>query len=192
MGAVKNEGNPIYTGIGEDTRLGVAVLPSWDLDQPNCGVPTIFTTVDTSTDKVSSFLGAAQNTAPFGIAVDSNTHKVAVPSLVCGDLAIYDLKRKTTIDVTPGPWGGVYTAADDRNSRFLVDMELPPDVLFNNNALAAVWVFDEQGNLVEQIERFASPCFNWVPSNNLQVNPATRTGFIPNGCGAQQLAPFKY
>lgn len=192
MGPVQGEGDPIYTGIAEDTRAGLAVIPSEDFSNGSCGTPTVLTTVDMKSGAVGSFQSTPNGSFPIGVAIDSATHRMVMPSS-CFDLSIYDLRSKSGIDIPAETLGGAgYSAADSRNGRFLVYQQLPGDALINNNALAAVWVYDEQGNLLEQVERFSSPCFNWVPSNNLQINPATRTGFTPVGCGATQLAPFKY
>ena len=190
MGPIKSFGNAAIVGIAQDTKTNTAVLPA--LDFANASAPATFITVDMASGKVGSFAGP-DGFEPGGIAIDSTTGKVFVPSMNANQVGIYDLATRTgSVVNTPALTGGFYAVSDPHAREFLAMDEMPHDEFTNNNSLTAVEVYDENGHLLKTLERFISPAFNWIPSNNLQLNTTTHTGYLPSGRSAQALAPFKY
>jgi hypothetical protein len=62
----------------------------------------------------------------------------------------------------------------------------------NNNSLSQVVAFDENGNLLESIERFDLwGTFIPIQDNLLQLNPNTKAGYLI-GPEEQQIIPFSY
>jgi hypothetical protein len=194
---IEKEGLPNYWGLGEDSRLKEAVLLGEDFFG-NCVSPTIVT-VALDTGSVGSFLGKGKG-YPYGIAIDSSTNRMAVPTLCDGDLTIYNLASKSgtsiPLDGNPSPSGnvfnGFYTESDAKNGEFLVEQTTAPDFGANNNSLSRVLVYGEGGNLLEKKEQFdLFGAFLSIQAHNLQANPSRHTGYLI-GPGVAQLEPFSY
>ncbi len=190
---------PEFWGIAEDTATNTAVLPYDDLS--NTSAPPGIELVNLGTGAVTQFTGDGV-LFPYGIAVDSVTNKAGVPTLGDGGFTIYNLATQTGTEIIlptcpPGNGifctaNGLYTANDSIHSEFLVEQTVAPDFALNNNSLSQVAVLDENGNVLEQIERFDLwGSFISIADNNLQLNPTNRAGYLI-GPGEQQLIPFKY
>jgi hypothetical protein len=193
---------PEFWGVAEDTNLGAAgtaVMPYDDLS--NTSAPPGMELVDLATGKVTQFTGDGV-LFPYGIAVDSATHVAAVPTLGDAGLTFYNLQTQTGTEVImpqcpPGNNifcldGGLYTAADQVNHRFLVEQTAAPDFALNNNSLSQVVVYDESGNVLESVERFDLwGTFLPIQDNLLQLNPNSKEGYLI-GPGEQQIIPFNY
>lgn len=185
---------PQYWGIGENTATNTAVLPADDF--VNANNPPEIVLVNLATGTPTTFTGLGSG-FPYGIGVDSVTNKAAVPTLFDGGLSIYNLATQTGFEVQlppspTQPLNGLYTIADQKAGQFLVEQTTAPNFGTNNNSLSRVLTYDESGNLLGAVERFdLFGTFLPVQSNNLQVNPTTRTAYLI-GPGQQQLAPFQY
>jgi hypothetical protein len=194
---IESEGLPNVWGLAENTSTDRAVLPGEDFFA-DCPAPT-FITVNLKTGEVGSFLGIGAG-FPYGIAIDSATNKMAVPTLCDGGLSIYNLATKTgteiPLDGNPSAsgnvFGGLYTENDSPNGRFLIEQTTAPDFGTNNNSLSRVLVYDESGNLIEKEEQFdLFGAFVTIQAHNLQVNPARHAGYLI-GPLEEQLEPFSY
>jgi hypothetical protein len=194
---IETEGLPNYWGMAEDTASNYAILPGEDFFA-NCVSPTM-TTVNLKTGAVDSFAGKGTG-FPYGIAIDSATNKMAVPTICDGGLTIYNLATKVgtevLLDGNPSANGnvfsGFYTENDSPNKRFLVEQTTAPDFGSNNNSLSRVLVYDETGHLLEKKEQFdLFGAFVTIQAHNLQVNPAHHTGYLI-GPLEEQLEPFSY
>ncbi|MBC5805711.1 MAG: S8 family serine peptidase [Candidatus Eremiobacteraeota bacterium] len=192
-GPVKTFGSPVVFAFGENTATNTGVLAASDF-AGNCPPPTIITVGlgGAAEGKVDSFTGVGAG-FPYGMGVDSVTNKAAVPTLCDGGFGIYNLATKSaTNTILPGKFSGFYTAADQSAHQFAVEQTTSADFPTNNNALSSVLVLDESGNIVKSMERFnLYNTFLTVNANNLQLNPARRSGYI-FGPLAQQLEPFTY
>ncbi|MBO0831131.1 MAG: hypothetical protein J2P29_04075, partial [Actinobacteria bacterium] len=177
-------------GIGQDTAANEAVVPIMDAFNPTAPGRILLVHLGTGTvsqfPSVSTFFGS-------GVAVDPGTHLALIPTNTA--FGIYDLSAQTGAALTVG--GSIYEhpAADPAHARFLLQEVSPPGsqgATPNNNALSAVDVLDEQGHLLQRIERFNFfNIFLLDIGSFLQVSPATMTGYTL-GPGGTQLAPFGY
>jgi hypothetical protein len=186
---------PEYWGFAENTTTNTGVLPLDDIANPNTA-PTIVL-VNLTNGTMSSFTGLGLS-FPYGIAVDSTSNKAAVPTLGDAGFTIYNLATQSGNEVimpqppTNGGGNGLYTAADPTHSEFLVEQTTAPDYQSNNNSLSRVLAYDENGNLLSAQERFDLwDSFVSIATNNLQLNPSLRLGYLV-GPGLQQLIPFSY
>jgi hypothetical protein len=115
-----------------------------------------------------------------------------VPTICDGLIGIYDLTRQTGIPVNPNGSTNLYPAFDETRGLIVIAQVVPADFGINNNATSGVGVIDEQGHVLANTEQlFLFNTFLTIGANNLQLNPATRTGWTL-GPGQQQLAPFTY
>jgi hypothetical protein len=194
---IETEALPNIWGLAENTEKKQAVLLGEDFEG-NCPAPTIIT-VDTTSGAVGSYLGQGKG-FPYGIAIDSATNKMAVPTLCDGDLSIYNLATKTgtayPLDGNPSASGnvfnGFYTEIDSPDKEFLVEQTTAPDFGTNNNSLSRVLVYSESGGLLEKKELFdLYGAFLSIQAHNLQVNPARRAAYLI-GPFEEQLEPFSY
>jgi hypothetical protein len=194
---IEKEGLPNVWGLAENTETKEAVLLGEDFEA-DCPAPTIIT-VDTTTGAVGSFPGMGKG-FPYGIAIDSATNKMAVPTLCDGDLTIYDLATKTGTSIPLGGnpnasgnvFNGLYTENDSLNKEFLIEQTAAPDFGTNNNSLSRVLVYSESGRLLEKKERFDLwGAFLTIGAHNLQVNPARHQAYLI-GPFEEQLEPFAY
>jgi hypothetical protein len=182
-------GLPVFTAIGQNTSTNQAATPVGDFSN-FCAAPTIVA-ADLGSGTLSSFSGVTSG-FPYGIAVDSVTNKAVVPT-ICDNLAgIYDLGAKTGVVVHPQGTTNIYPAIDQTRGLIVMDQVAPADFGVNNNAMSSAVVMDERGNVLATLEHFFFfNTFLTIGANNLQLNPATRTGWTL-GPGQQQLAPFGY
>jgi hypothetical protein len=177
-------------GIGQDTAANEAIVPIVDAFNPTA--PGRIVTVQLGTGQVSQFPSVSTFFVS-GVAIDPTTHRALIPSNT--SFGIYDLSAQTGTALTVG--GSIYQhpAADSAHARFLVQEVSPPGstgTTPNNNAMSAVDVLDEQGNLVQRIAQFNFfNIFLLDMGSYLQVNPTTTTGYTL-GPGGTQLAPFVY
>jgi hypothetical protein len=194
---IETEGLPNVWGLAENTSTNEAVLPAEDFFA-DCPAPTLIT-VDLKSGAVGSFLGIGAG-FPYGIAIDSATNKMAIPTLCDGGLTIYNLATQTgheiPLDGNPSASGnvfeGLYTENDSPNGLFLVEQTVAPDFATNNNSLSRILVYNEAGNLLEKEEKFdLFGGFVTIQAHNLQVDPAHRSGYLI-GPGEEELAPFGY
>jgi len=182
-------GLPVFSGIGQNTSTNQAAAPVGDFFN-FCAAPTIVV-ADLGSGTLSSFLGVTSG-FPYGMAVDAVTNKAVVPT-ICDSLAgIYDLGAKTGIVANPGGFTPLYPAIDQTHALILMVDVVPGDFGLNNNAMSSVVVMNEGGSVLATHEQFFFfNSFLSIAANNLQLNPATRTGWT-FGPGQQQLAPFSY
>jgi len=183
-------GGPGYVVIGQNTATNQASTAANDVTN-FCGGPPTIVTADLGTGALSSFSGVTSG-FPYGMAVDSTTNVAVVPTVCDGLVGIYDLGKKTGIAVNAKGSTNLYPAIDQTRRLIVMDQVVPADFGLNNNAMSSVVVMDEQGNVLANIEQFFwFNTFLTVGANNLQLNPATRSGWTL-GPGQQQLAPFTY
>lgn len=180
----------IAGGIGQDTSADEAVVPVVDAFNPTA--PGRIVVVHLDTGQVTQFPSVSTFFAD-GIAVDSTTHKALIPSNTA--FGLYDLAGQTGTALNFGGSTYQHPAADPVHHQFLMQEVTPPDFFGttpNNNALSAVDVLDENGNLVKRIEKFNFfNVFLLDMGSYLQVSPGTSTGYTLGPAGAQ-LAPFQY
>lgn len=180
-----------YVSFAENVKTQDGVLVA--VGYP--GQPPTIVQANLNTGTTTSFQGIGRVSNPFlePIAVDSVTNRAAV---VDGQgLGIYDLSNGTgKLVAIPGlsPSNAIAVAADDVHSLFFVEVPWPPDQFTNNNALAAIIVYDESGNIVAQYEN----AFLWnigIPLSPpaLQLNWKTRTAYTIGPFGTQ-IEAFKY
>lgn len=188
---------PVYGGIGLNALTNTAILAGYDFDTFSCGAtsPTIVS-ADIQHGTVSSFAGSVLDSFASGVAVNSSKNVAAVPSLICQDMALYNLSTHAAVDVpspgagTGGPTGGLWPVTDETSGDFLVYQLLPGDVDTNINALSSVLLYSPNGSLLRNIERFVPPAASVVTANGIQINTSTHTGYVPAMSG--QLTPFSY
>jgi hypothetical protein len=178
------------------TRTGVTAFGDF---AGNCAAPVVVTT-DLATGVSGAIPGVGAG-LPGGVAVDSSTHRAAVPTscssgssfeTATSQLGIYDLRARTATAATFRGLSGLYTAVDEQHGLLLVAQVIPPDVITNNNSKSAVLVFDEQGRQQASLESFN--LFNVglaLNLSNLQVDPAHRTAYLLGPLG-QELESFGY
>jgi hypothetical protein len=182
---------PYVTAFGADNGSGVAVLGTSDFFQFNG--PNAFVTVGLSDGKVTSFPGVTAG-EPDGLAVDSTTHTMIVPT-GDGRIGLYDLTSGTGTTVALTGAAHQHPAVDQTHHYFAMqELEAPSGLgtMPDNNVTSAIVLVDEHGALVKRIATFNF--FNTtLPINGtfIQLNPATRTGYTP-GPGGTQLAVFHY
>jgi hypothetical protein len=182
--------HPTMLGVAQNTQTGSIVV---GLSTGGSGGSGEFAVVDPSSGAVSSFAGVGPG-GPVGMAIDSNSNKMVSADLG-GNLSIYDLTTQSgfVVDLLGRDSGvGFYSAADSTRSLFLVEAAYASDSFTNNNSLSTILVYDEQGNLKENIERFNF--FNAayvIAASGLIVAPARRVGYT-FGNGSYQLEPFTY
>lgn len=129
---------------------------------------------------------------PMGLDLMGTARKVALTTfdsrLTVGDV---DGGQSTTVLMPDGDLG-FWVTADDGNRLFLVAQAGKGDNGVDKNGLSAIHVLDENLELVATLRRFNlydTPLAPWV--NQIQVDPATRTGYFV-GPGQAQLAVFSY
>ena len=182
-------GLPVFDGIGQNANRNEASTPVTDFFN-FCGSPTIVT-ANLATGALTTFPAVTSGFA-YGMAVDSVTNKAVVPTICDGLIGIYDLTRQTGIPVNPNGSTNLYPAFDETRGLIVIAQVVPADFGINNNATSGVGVIDEQGHVLANTEQlFLFNTFLTIGANNLQLNPATRTGWTL-GPGQQQLAPFTY
>jgi hypothetical protein len=124
----------------------------------------------------------------------------AFPLLPTGHLEPYDETSLTAGPVDSLPADGSYSPViDPVNHLALVAFVGTGDYLTNNNAMSAVGVVDlRSGNVVSLIPHFnfitsdfGFATNNPVPERQIQIDPATRTGWT-FGPGATQIVRFSY
>ena len=187
--AVASMGFPVLDGIGQNTATNQAAMAAGDFNN-FCGPPTIVT-ASLKTHKVSSFPGVTAG-FPYGAAVDSTTNRAVVPTICDGAIGIYDLAARTGVSANPGGFVDLYPAVDETRGQILIDQVVPADFGINNNAMSSVAVLDESGRLLATHEQFFFfNTFLLIGANNLQVRPATHTGYT-FGPFQQELEPFSY
>lgn len=174
----------------QDTAANEAIVPIVDAFNPTA--PGRIVTVQLGTGQVSQFPSVSTFFVS-GVAIDPTTHRALIPSNT--SFGIYDLSAQTGTAPTVG--GSIYQhpAADSAHARFLVQEVSPPGstgATPNNNAMSAVDVLNEQGDLVQRIAQFNFfNIFLLDMGSYLQVNPTTTIGYTL-GPGGTQLAPFAY
>jgi hypothetical protein len=203
---LKNTFSPAYnlpatpSGFAEDTATNTAVMPT----------ATGIETVDLTNGTLGSF--PLVTNGSYTIAVDSAAGKAVVPGGFTGDngIGIYNLATKSGKKVFPPGdqnypfqfW--VASAADPVNHLFLVADSTPytptaPHAStstspWDNNNAAQILVYNENGKLLKNILQFplTGTWTSW--SNELQLNPARRMGYLPffSGFSGPQLIPFHY
>jgi hypothetical protein len=140
---------------------------------------------------VSSFAGVTSG-FPYGAAVDSATNTAVVPTICDNLLGIYDLGKKTGIAANTKGSTNLYPAIDQSRGLIVMDQVVSSDFGVNNNATSGTVVMDEKGNVLSsQEELFLFNTFLTIGTNNVQLNPTTRTGYTL-GPGQQELVPFTY
>ncbi|HEY7047772.1 MAG TPA: S8 family serine peptidase [Jatrophihabitantaceae bacterium] len=129
----------------------------------------------------------------YGGAVDSSTHQALLGSY--GGVGIYDLPSGNGTLAQPGGATYEHPAADSTHHLFAVQEAAPPDYFGespNNNAMSAVVILDEHGNVVRRIEKFNFYNIYLLDMGDyVQLDPVTSTGFTLGPAG-QQLHPFSY
>ncbi len=189
--AISSTGFPIAGGIAQNTTTGDAVVGVSDFDHLD-GPPTIVS-VHLSDGQTSSITGVTTGFAE-GIAVDESTN-MAVSGSLNNEFGIYDLAHGSGLRVVPGGQTYQHPAIDSKRSRIAIEEIAGPDLLgqtSNNNALSSVVTFDEQGKMLQRIEKFNF--FNIYlldMGTYLQLNPNTGTGYTL-GPGGTELFPFSY
>jgi hypothetical protein len=187
--AIAGMGFPVFDGIGQNTTTNQATTPAGDFSN-FCGPPTIVT-ADLGTGAVSSFAGVTSG-FPYGAAVDSATNTAVVPTICDNLLGIYDLGKKTGIAANTKGSTNLYPAIDQSRGLIVMDQVVSSDFGVNNNATSGTVVMDEKGNVLSsQEELFLFNTFLTIGTNNVQLNPTTRTGYTL-GPGQQELVPFTY
>ncbi|HKC27127.1 MAG TPA: hypothetical protein VKB75_03855, partial [Jatrophihabitans sp.] len=177
-------------GIGQDTGTDTAIVPVVDAAAPNS--PGRIVTADLNTGQVSSF-PSVTDWFPSGIALDSTTHTALVTSN--DNYGVYDLQKQTASAKSNGGSGYQHPAADPAHKLFVMQEVASPDYFGsapNNNAMSSIDVVDEQGNLVQRLEKFNFYRIYLLDMGSfVQLNPSTQTGFTL-GPGGGQLYPFSY
>jgi hypothetical protein len=177
-------------GIGQDSAANEAIVPMVDAFSPTA--PGRIVVAHLGTGQVTEF-PAVNTFFADSVAVDSKTHEALIPST--NTFGLYDLAQQTGASLTFGGSSYQHPAADPAHGEFLVQEVAPPDFFGttpNNNAMSAVDVMDENGNLLKRIEQFSFfNIFLLDMGSYLQVSPATSTGYTL-GPGGAQLAPFQY
>jgi hypothetical protein len=180
----------IVGGIGQDSQTDQAVVPVINAFAPNS--PGQIILADLATGEASQFPSVSSYFAS-GVAVDSTTHRAIVTSN--DTFGIYDLAGRTGVAHQVGGGGYQHPASDPDRSLFLMQQVSSPDYSGeapNNNTMSSIAVVDENGNLVQRIEKF-----NFYDTYLLdmgayvQLNPKTHTGFTLS-YGAAQIQPFSY
>lgn len=181
----------VWTAFEENAQSNEAFLTAAGI---GCGPPLI-ATVNFNTSSAQSFMGLGSGNFTFGrpiLAVDSAANRIAVTTGCDNGISIYDLSSGTSNEF-PYPGGGaVFATADEVHHLFLVTDIGSVPVQQNNDGKSAVFIFDENGNLVKS---YANLNFWAVPltpgQNDLQVNSNTRTMYT-FGPLEQQLVPIEY
>jgi len=166
--------------VAQDTVLNDAVLAtSPDFGEVGGTVPPLIETINLSTGKTTNFNGF--NNGPVGagfvngLAVDSNTHIACTTTQLNASVEFYNLVKHTGITVSLPNTNledeiafGWTVAVDQVNKLFLVTQ--PNDSVTGIGS--AMYVYNEQGSLVEAIHGFA---FSFP---GLALNPSLRIGYV--------------
>ncbi|MDR3034791.1 MAG: hypothetical protein LBV78_17095, partial [Kitasatospora sp.] len=183
---------PVFEGAAEDTSTGTAVVATADFTQPSAA-PTLVT-VNLANGQVATIPGVG-NSGPSGVAVNSSTHTAAAPEI--SGVGLYNLTTGAGTFITPGGFTYQHPAADQTRDEYVIEEVGPPgssgvNQTLNNNALSAEIVVNDQGQVLQRIEKFnLFNVFTLVAADDTQLNPARDTGYT-FGLGGQQLEPFRY
>jgi hypothetical protein len=178
----------------QDTNLNVAVAVGAEC--MICSAAATITTVNLNNGSTDTFTGDPKGGPPQDAAIDSTTHRMAVipfkdqePGMV---FDIYDISNKRLVtsagsDTLSSPW---FVAADPIHHLFLIaDADWSPagssannPLNVNNNSTSRILVYTEDGRLLKILNNWSNPATVYLPASFLQLNPATRTGYI--------IAPF--
>lgn len=175
--------------IAEDSETADAIVPTQYLQ----GSTLVFDDFDLKKGKVSTFL-AVPGVGPFeGVAIDSSTDMMCTTTQGDYSVEFYSLKtRQGFAEQLPGAGGeqesGSSIAADPVNHLFLVTQ---PTSSVSPSGGSTVFVYDENGNLVETINGFAFGGRFSDTRPAIQVNAGKRVGFV-NGSQGNEIQSFSY
>jgi hypothetical protein len=168
--------------VAEDTSSRHAYVPA-----ANYSSQTIFIDYDLRSGHASSdFIAPAFSGPVNGIAIDSATHVMCTTTMANYSVQLYDLKTKqqTFVGQIPNAGGegqaGGSISADPINHLFIVTQ---PNSLLGGSA---IYVYDEQGNVVETLSHFA-----FGQGAGVEIVAKNRSGYI-SGRNANQLQSFTY
>jgi hypothetical protein len=166
--------------VAQDAVLDDAVLAtSPDFGEVGGTTPPLIELINLSSGKITKFNGF--NNGPVGagfvngLAVDSNTHIACTTTQLNASVEFYNLVKHTGITVSLPNTNledeiafGWTVAVDQVNKLFLVTQ--PNDSVTGIGS--AMYVYNEQGSLVEAIHGFA---FSFP---GLALNPSLRIGYV--------------
>jgi hypothetical protein len=190
--AVSGFAVPGMTGIAQDPATGDAVVAAVDFGNPSAGTTLI--SANLQTGAITTVRGIGSNYAD-GVAIDQ-AHDIAVAPEGSGIAAI-NLSTGSSTFTQPGGSGYQNPVADSSRGEFVVQELFPPGTYgmggtFNNDALSAELVLNDQGAVVSRIAHFNFlDVYNLVGGAENQLNPGRDTAYT-YGLGAQEIAPFQY
>jgi len=173
--------------VAEDTTMHHAYVPA-----ANYHSQTVFIDFDVASGRVSNKFVAPPFSGPVtGMAIDSATHMMCTTTSSTYSVQMYDIttKKQTFVGQIPNSGGegqaGTSVAADPLNHLFLVEQ---PNSLLGGSE---IYVYDEQGNVLESLRGFNFPPYALTPGGLIQVVPSSRSGYVV-GPGDDQLQSFTY
>jgi hypothetical protein len=188
---------PSLGKIVQNPTANTVASDALDISNPGATIigNTTIVTANLTTGAVASFNDSLGRGTPQDMEIDPVTNKAAVTTVLDAGLSIYNLTTQSGAETALGAnpnYAGSSIGVDPTHNWFLVEQPVGPDVSTNNNALSRIVVYDENGNLVETVERFS---FFYggavlVPVG-VRVNPSLRTGYI-GGHTFTSIEPFSY
>ena len=168
--------------VAEDVQTKHAYVPG-----ANYQSETVFIDYNTVTGRVSNnFVAPAFSGPVMGMAIDSAKHVMCTTTQQNFSVQFYDIatRKQTLVVQIPNAEGegqaGSSIAADSIRHLFLVTQ---PNSLRGGSE---IYVYSESGAIVESLAGF-----DFGEGSGIQVNAATRTGFVP-GAEPNQVQSFTY
>jgi hypothetical protein len=187
--ALPKSSDPFALSLAQDTQEQNALVGFADF-ATECGPPAL-AGIDLSTGQLNTFAGIGTG-FPLDAVIDSSTHKAMYQTSCDSGFNVVDLRTHTGTHVTMPGQIGLYNAVDPVHHIVLSEMAGGDGPAGNNNQMSAVYVYDENGNLLKKVETINMYDTGLpVNANDLQLNFTTRTGFI-FGPLAGQIQPFSY
>jgi hypothetical protein len=159
--------------IAQDSKSNQGIIAAGN-GAPNTH-PTIGI-VNLSTGKTTTFQGLGHGLVN-GIGVDSNTGIACTTTEIDAGVEFYDIKHQTGFEVQlPNSGGsqirsGSGVAVDATHGLCIVAQP----VSGNGTQASAIWVADEKGNFLEEIQGF-----NFWFGIGAAINPSKRIGYVLN------------
>jgi hypothetical protein len=187
--ALPASSGPFALSLAQNTAKQTGLVGFADFST-ECGPPAL-ASISLTNGQIATFSGIGSG-FPLDAVIDSTTNKSAYQTSCDNGLNIIDLSTHAGMHVTMPGDIGLFNAIDPVRHLILSEMVGGDSQPGNNNQMSAVYVYDENGNLLKKLEHFNLYVTGLpVNANDLQLNFKTRTGYI-FGPLAAQLQPFSY
>ena len=187
--ALPPSAGPFALSLVQDTATQTGLVGFADFTT-ECGPPAL-ASINLTNGHIATFSGIGIG-FPLDAAIDTSTHKTAYQTSCDSGLNVIDMSTHAGIHVTMPGQIGLFNAVDPVHHLIAAEMVAGDSPPGNNNQMSAVYIYDENGNLIKKLEHFNLYITGLpVNANDLQLNFNTRTGFI-FGPLASQIQPFSY